>query len=445
MRIKKFLILIIIAFITFSIDISMIVKADNNDMKRVIVNSDGTGDYSTIQDAIQAGNKNILIKNGTYFISNTLIISDSNIDISGESKSGVKIIQTNSSADGIAIYASNVKLTNLTVDCQKYNGKGTAIVEGHSNNVVVSNCIVYGSNSNFSIYFAGKDYSSDTDTIKGVENGNLDSNNAVENCTVYSNNEGDGVVLALQRYGKLINNTIEGTRIAFYMCNSSVVRGNVVNNSNSQGIFVSIPAFNNIIEDNTINNCALSGIKIAAETEHTNSEIDNHTYVGTGFVIDNNRINNPAYFGMEIDELAASTVVRNKLDKCDYVGIYMLRSNNLHVVGNAITNSGYGVHESSNSKYNSNASKNIKWDTNNNSAVFVDYKASNSIIGSNDINNSTSGCAHAIFANDSQINNQVINNIYVDNSISGDYSGKRINVNTDYSILPLFYIGRLIR
>ncbi|AAK79927.1 parallel beta-helix repeat protein [Clostridium acetobutylicum] len=444
MKINKILMVSIIFIFIFNLNICVIVKADANNSNETIVSSDGTGDYTNIQDAISAGKKNIIIKDGTYLLSSALIIKNNNTVITGASKTGVKIIQTNTAADGVVIYADNVKVSNLTVDCQKYAGRGTAIVEGHSNNVMVSNCIVYGSNSNFSIYFAGKDYSSDEDTIKAVENGDLDKNNVVKDCTVYSTNEGDGVILALQRYGKLLNNTIIGTRIAFYMCNSSQVCGNTINDSKSHGIFVSIPAFNNIIENNIINNCALSGIKVAAETEHTNPEINNHTYMGTGFTIDNNKIINPAYFGIEIDELADSTIVSNKLSKCDYVGIYMLRSNNLHVVQNCVIDSGYGVNEPKDSNYSKNLSKNIKWDLNSNAAIFVDYNTKYIAIISNSIDNMTSGCAHAIFESNFD-NNEAKDNFYVDNVIRGSYGSKTTNVNIDYSVLPLFYIGRFIR
>lgn len=388
-----------------------------------VVSQDASGNFSTIQDALSAGKTNILVKNGTYKISSSILINKASTTITGESKTGVKIIQTNTSADGIVIYADNVTISNLTTDCQSSGGTGAAIVEGHSNNVTVDNCIIHGSNSGFSVYFAGADYADDASTIAAVETNNLDKNNVIKNCTIDSSYDMDGVVLALQGNGKLINNIVTGTRIAFYMCNSSEVSGNTINNSASQGIFIAIPAFNNIVSNNIINNSTLSGIKVAAELEHPNEAILNHTYVGTGFTISGNTINNASYFGMEIDELANSLITNNTIIKSDYVGVYILRSNNLTLTSNNIVDSGYGVHEKANSAYNTNISNGITWNVNDNSEIFLDYEASSNNISNNTISNSTTGSAHAIFANSARGDSTISNNTYGNNIITGAYSG----------------------
>ncbi|HEX2986171.1 MAG TPA: right-handed parallel beta-helix repeat-containing protein [Caproiciproducens sp.] len=390
---------------------------------QAVVTTDGTGNYTSIQGAIGAGETNILIKNGTYKISSPLIVRKKGTIITGESTKGVKIIQTNQTADGVVLYADDSGISHVTVDCQTYGGLGSAIVEGHSSNVKVSDCIVYGSNNGFSIYFAGKDYKSDADTIAGVETGNLDQNNVIEQCTVYSSSKTDGVILALQGNGKMINNTIIGTRIAFYMCNSSLVSGNTVIDSSQEGIFVSIPAFNNVIKNNRISHCALSGIKVAAETEHMNDAIRNHTYVGKGFTIENNTIENPAYFGMDVDELADSVIRNNKLSKCDYMGMYLLRSNNLSLFENKIENAGYGVNEPENSNYKKNLENGISWNVNDNSGIFLDYKACDNKIVKNTINSFSPGCVHAIFACSARGDATVTRNVYSGNKTPGNFSG----------------------
>lgn len=428
----KFLLVstLILIFLTYGnitiANAKTIETVESNDSEQAVVDINGTGDYITIQDAISAGEKNILIKNGVYEISSPLVVRNRNTIITGESKENVKIVQTNTSADGVVIYADNSSVSNLTVDCQTYGGLGSAIVEGHSNNVKVSDCIVYGSNNGFSIYFAGKDYIDDADTIAGVETNNLDQNNVIENCTVYSNSKTDGVILALQGHGKLINNTIVGTRIAFYMCNSSEVSGNTVNNSTTEGIYVSIPAFNNVVKNNVINNCALSGIKVAVELEHPNDAINNRTYVGTGFTIKNNVVNHPAYFGMEIDELADSVICHNSITKCDYIGIYVLRSNHLSLIQNAIIDPGYGINEPADSNYANNLLNGISWNVNDNSGIFLDYKASDNIIHRNTISSSSSGCVHAICANSAIGDATITGNTYTNNIITGNYTGTEV-------------------
>ena len=53
-----------------------------------IVNADGSGDYESIAEALDAGEKNIYIKNGTYLMTGATVLTNE-CQLVGESPNGV--------------------------------------------------------------------------------------------------------------------------------------------------------------------------------------------------------------------------------------------------------------------------------------------------------------------------------------------------------------------
>ncbi|KKK65708.1 hypothetical protein LCGC14_2971450, partial [marine sediment metagenome] len=88
----------------------------------VIVATDGSGDYTDIQDGIDAlpsGGGVVYIKEGTYDIDTTITIPNSNISVIGAGHS--TIIQTSGNIDVI----STTSESNLVIEDIFINGAGT--------------------------------------------------------------------------------------------------------------------------------------------------------------------------------------------------------------------------------------------------------------------------------------------------------------------------------
>lgn len=168
----------------------------NNDTRAnidMVVAKDGSGDYTTIQSAIDAVNKNnqemvtILIKNGIY--NEKLLITKSNITLVGEDRNKTQIIfaelrsnwrKDNKDKDwgsaviNIADKVSNITIANLTV----YNNYGSLYgnndhqfaIRGHdADKIILINCNIkadggdtvslwnteYGKYYHYNCYFEG--------------------------------------------------------------------------------------------------------------------------------------------------------------------------------------------------------------------------------------------------------------------------------------------------
>jgi hypothetical protein len=295
-------------------------------------------------------------------------------------------------------------VSNLTIDNSAYGWAGFS--EGNSNNVTLQDCIIYRDNSTFAVYFAGKNYPSDTsiNPVSGLEKSDMDYNNKMINNIVYSEYLGDGGSFSVQKNGLVENNIVNGTRIAFYICRDSQVKNNTIRNSASNGIHVSIPSENNIITGNVIENSKASAIKVSAETEYPVET----SYYGNNININDNTINNAHYMGIEINQLANSFIENNNINKPDNVGIYLLRVNNVIVRNNILTNIGYSVIDG-----------NLwGWREDWNTGIFADYKVTNSTIENNTLSNKEFYCNYGIRELKGNLNEM---NDFTDNNIEGKF------------------------
>lgn len=372
-----------------------------------VIDKSNSGEYINVKinQLINDGVKNIYIKNGVYNLNSMIKINKDDIKLVGEDKNYTKLIQTQKNCDSIGVYnADNIVVSNLTIDNSAYGWAGFS--EGNSNNVTLQDCIIYGDDSTFAVYFAGKNYPSDfaTDPVSGLEKSDMDSNNKMINNTVYSKYWGDGVSFSVQKNGLVENNIVNGTRIAFYVCRDSQVKNNTIRNSASNGIHVSIPSENNLISGNIIENSKISAIKVSAETEYPVET----SYYGNNITISNNTINNAHYMGIEINQLANSFIENNSIDKPDNVGIYLLRVDNNIVRNNIISNIGYSVIDGDISGWREG------WNT----GIFADYKVTNSTIESNILNNEEFYCDYDIRELQGNFNEM---NTFSNNSIEGKF------------------------
>ncbi len=79
-----------------------------------VVNADGTGDYTTLEDAVTAGKTRIFVRNGTYNLSANISITANNTIITGESRDGVVFTDSGVTKHKITVTANNCILTNFS-------------------------------------------------------------------------------------------------------------------------------------------------------------------------------------------------------------------------------------------------------------------------------------------------------------------------------------------
>ncbi|URZ14354.1 right-handed parallel beta-helix repeat-containing protein [Clostridium felsineum] len=397
-------------------------KAQQIDSTWTVINStnySGTSLNNALNALIAQGKTKFYISDGVYNLDGNIVINQPNIIIQGQSKDNTKLVQTNASRNTIEISSDNVQVSNLNINNQ---AGGISVSCHNSNNVSVENCAIYGAKNNHAVVFV-KD---GTDDIADVENNNLNLNNIVEKNQIYSNYAGDGVFFSKQGYGTLDNNVIIGTRVAFYLSRNSEVSYNVIENSPTNGIRYAVPAYDNKIVGNTIENSNYSGISVARE----NTAATPTNYRANNLKIDNNTIIGARYFGIEASNLKGSEMVGNNIDSPDYNGIYALYSDALTISQNHISNSNYNL---KGGKLNS-------WDTTYDSGIMIDYMVTNSNIDSNTIINLTNSCPFGVRIQPDPSNtyNNITNNTisgYFDNAISSKVESPFYNViGTDNTI-----------
>lgn len=377
--------------------------------KEVIIDQSNCGEFLnvTINKLIDSGIKDIFIKNGNYKLNNMININKPNVNLIGEDKNYTKLIQTTPNSDSVGVHkADNVTVSNLTID-NSINGS-SAFSEGNSNNVILKNCILYGRDTNnFTVYFAGKDYPTNTSAnpVKGLENNDLDTGNQIINNTIYSKFDGDGVSFSCQSNGSVMDNKVYGTRIAIYICNNCTTSNNTIENSSSNGINISIPSVNDVISQNTIENSNTSAIKVSAEKEYPVPQ----SYYGNNITISGNDIKNSNYMGIEVEQLAKSHISDNNINTTFNNGIYLLLTDSLTVDKNNIISSG-----------NSKNKKNLwGWNENLNSGIFMDYSVKNSSVVDNTVNNREFPCPFGIKEQIDSLNAQ---NLVINNNILGKFT-----------------------
>ncbi|MBU3109748.1 right-handed parallel beta-helix repeat-containing protein, partial [Clostridium gasigenes] len=381
MKLKKLGLISISIFITFIFQIlfSYYVLADNSipsDPDWTIVDeltpNSKTSLNTVINNLIANKKTKIYIKDGVYNLNGNILIDQPNIIIQGQSKEKTKIKQTDAGSNSIEVRNTNfVIVSDLNID--NINGKISFLCQ-NSNNIQLKNCIIYGSSDSNAVAFFGKQCADD---MYAVENNDLDDANIFDGNTVYSYlpdaNVKDGIMFSKQKNGIVKNNTILGSRIAFYLSRNSELSYNTIKDSQTNGIRYTVPAYDNKIVFNFIENTKASAITVDRDSKG----ITPREYRSTGLEISNNTISNSRYFGIEISNLKSSTIKNNILNKIDFSGIYLLYCDYLDVKENKIDNCGLV-------KKNGNL---WGWNENLNSGIFIDYMVTYSNIYSNQITN----------------------------------------------------------
>lgn len=357
-----------------------------------------------IEQLLASGKNKIFIKDGTYSLDNTLHITTS-VQLIGESSTNTELVLQNTGADLIEIKdATNCILTDLKVNARDAQ---IGIASSHSSDIRIENCKVLGSNKNNAIAFYGKPT---TDEIASVETADLDFGNVLIGNEIDSPLVGtgvkDGIYFAKQKDGKVSNNHLSGSRIAFYLSRQCEVSGNIVENSKTNGIRYSVPAYDNKITHNHITGTEASGIVVV----RNDNGLTPVTYRASGLTIANNVISDTRYFGIELSHLMGAVIDNNTITNVDMSGIYLLYADGTIVTQNKITNVGQCVLRG-----------NLwAWPEHLNSSIFGDYMVTNSQILNNELlHNASYDCPFGIRIQADDCNNH---NQVTQNNITGYYT-----------------------
>mmetsp|Transcript_25438 Transcript_25438/g.37582 ORF Transcript_25438/g.37582 Transcript_25438/m.37582 type:complete len:460 (+) Transcript_25438:179-1558(+) len=348
-------------------------------------------DYATLQAALTAGETNIFIRDGLYLVPSTIQISTPNILIRGESRENTILQKTGIASFLLLTNTENVTVESLTLDAKTYDSSDNQIWEAfgvvNCNSTTLRDAKILGSMNMFAVFFAGpsNQYGGNQETIDAYDRDHLDYNNIMEDCYVESYFPGDVLSFSLQKNGRLTGNTVVGGVVSFFMNKDSYCNKNRVENSTTAGIFVSVPAENNYVQDNVVVASRAAGIKVARQIDHvdpgTGQSLTPLTYRASGILLTGNTIVDGRYFGMEIDQTVGALIAGNEISLVDYSGIYLLHTDQALVMNNRIVDFGQSYHRTP--VWN--------WDAVQNSGIFGDYGTTTSNLTDNFVVNRTSG------------------------------------------------------
>lgn len=309
------------------------------------------GDYTSLSEAITAGETKIYIKAGTYNeTTNKIEIRNNNTYILGENKENINI---NFTSDGeLRLYASNCILNGFKVTA--VNGAALAIGDGSvastpivsvGCNNIINDCKFIGGSTTFCFYMAGASYERYGPTLDAYNSRDLQNYNVVSNCYMESSFIGDGFVVALQKEMKFINNICVGARLSFYMNRESFCIGNEFTDSNGVGIYLAGVGNNNIINNNIVYNAATIGIKSKNESEHDPLQ------AGMGFfnnTISNNIIHTTGLTGLSLEGVSGfnstnNDIAHNIIKNAGDNGIYLLYADQNNIFNNIIDTPRYDL------------------------------------------------------------------------------------------------------
>lgn len=266
-RIKKTMIIIAVLII-LQISFVFLVQSDTinqtKDFSLIVVDKNGNGEYTSIQEAINNANpgSTIYVKNGEY---PEIIQIKKTIQLLGEDKYNT-LINPISEENKYAIYigAPNIKIKNIGIT----NGAPGLYSQGikiSSKNIEINNCKIFNTpvgiaiwtNENKihnSIFYGCKD---EGIALLGSSN-NPCNNNIISDCIFYDNC--DGIELQYSLYNKILNckfynNTHIGIDAIASDNNENVISNCEIINNRVNGIYLSSSNNNKIIdcniEDNT--------------------------------------------------------------------------------------------------------------------------------------------------------------------------------------------------
>jgi parallel beta-helix repeat protein len=218
------------------------VKASGN---TIFVGGDGPGNYTSIQNAINASSSGdtIYVYSGTYYETiknNSYVYIDKSINLIGENKQTTIIdcIINDDNYTGIGLYwgLDNVKISGFTVKGYNQIGIGIYVQQYDSYNITIENCIVHDFSDGISVYGAHNCiirnciiYNNDRDGGITIPEGD---NHEIYNCYSYSNSFGIDLQDAdnCEIYNNIFFDNNQGVRINYTAFNNSFYHNDLMNN-----------------------------------------------------------------------------------------------------------------------------------------------------------------------------------------------------------------------
>lgn len=294
------IVMVFVLFISiFSVFLPVeVCKGENG--KTLIVQTDGDGNYTRIQDAIDTANPGdtIYIRPGVYY--ETLVVNKT-ISLVGEDKNTTIIDGDNSGYYTILIQDSGVNISGFTIQ----NSTVGVYVGGNKsiNNTMIRNNII--SNNKVGIFL-----------------GNFSNNNVISK-NIITNNSGEGIRL-FRSFNNFIyeNNITNQENFAIVLWDSScsnVISQNTILN-NKKGIGLKRWSDNNLISNNTILETGDSGNTILEEGSGISFSYSYKNIISGNSICNN--IN-----GVYLEDSSENVISANII--CDnYYGIYLYDSIN---------------------------------------------------------------------------------------------------------------------
>jgi parallel beta-helix repeat protein len=289
--------------------------------KTWIVDDDGSADFHTIQEAINAANggDTIRVREGIY---SEQVIVNKTLVLFGENRS-TTIIAGSGTGAVFSMTADYVNVSGFTI--QGGGWQSAAVVEANqcsfSENIVENN-----QGSNFAISLTCFDSIIDNNIIRG-------------------NPYADGIRAGGER-NEIRRNIIEnnGLNGIYSGCYNSTIQDNIIARNGWDGIRQE--GSNSIILENRITNNGNNGISLGG----ANNTIINNTIMQNGdkgYAIDEDRHNIPVGSGISVGYVTGvgtdNDIQSNIIKENAYDGILLYRSSNNLIRGNLVHRNRYGV------------------------------------------------------------------------------------------------------
>ena len=225
--------------------------------KWLYVGGSGPGNYTRIQDAINASSNGdtVYVYNGTYFEN---VVVDKSINLIGEEKTTTIIDDINAEFPGfcITIEANNVTVTGLTIR----NCKSTGIYISSDYNRITDNIVV--------------------DNVQGIAIFGEFGGNIISHNLILNNNKSGGLIVVGLNNNNISENIVSQSGwYGIYL--NSVEYSNISNNiitGNENGIYTGI-TFHNIFYRNNISNNKRLGVEIFCTSF---DRFIQNTFIGNG-------------------------------------------------------------------------------------------------------------------------------------------------------------------
>ncbi|NJD78276.1 MAG: hypothetical protein FIB08_14485 [Candidatus Methanoperedens sp.] len=404
--------------IAVGITILVLLLAGGAEAATITVNASGGGDYTKIQDAVNAASPGdtILVNSNTYYEN---VNVNKQLTLRGvDTGSGKPVVDAGRSGNAIKLSADGVTIYGFTAT-NSSGGWFGILLEYSSNNIVTNNNVSNNRGGGiYGIWSSNNAVTNNTANNNSAGIGFESSDNNIILSNNVDNNRGAGIWLYNTGNSTIINNTANNSSyvgsIYLFGASNSTISNNTANNNNGSGIYIESDS-NSTITYNDANNNNVTGIYLLGATNGTityNDANNNSNYgiyfFGSKAKISYNIANNNRECGISLMIASNSDNSNNIADNNSYCGIYLLDVSNSTITDNDANNNnviGIDMERASNNTItNNNANNNSNigiylWDSNNNTlnrniayyndqyGIKVGYTSKNNSIYNNFFNN----------------------------------------------------------